>query len=272
MFWPALETRVVGVILTTGPAVSLFRARVSPAIRCHGCGDEVRTRARHLSWSLVAEWAPQGCCRPKIPQVVGTGCDVLPMYIESGMVALRPRRRGLLRGSMLMQVNRRGWIFLGGLALQDGRKVTMAASAVPSAVARFASIPTLTACSGHFRTSRQRGCSGNFCTGDTFRSQQVWPLGVSPWLMRHTFPFHELLHGIWMDDWTDGVSFVGPRILLFHCLLSLNELLLPHFQLQHDSTQLHVQIVGPLQLSFIVFTDVQGMPELLSAPADQFFI
>lgn len=38
--------------------------------------------------------------------------------------------------------------------------------------------------------------------------------------MRHAFPFHELLHGIGVDDWTDRVSLVGPRILLFHGLLT----------------------------------------------------
>lgn len=45
---------------------------------------------------MVAEWTPQGCGGAKIPQVVGTGCNVLPMHIESGMAALRQGRRGLL--------------------------------------------------------------------------------------------------------------------------------------------------------------------------------
>lgn len=63
-----------------------------------------------------------------------------------------------------------------------------------------------------------------------------------------------------VDDWTDRVSFVGSRTLLFHCLLSLEELLLPHLQLQHDGAQLHVQIVSPLQLPLIVLPDIQSMP------------
>lgn len=33
------------------------------------------------------------------------------------------------------------------------------------------------------------------------------------------------------------------------------------FQLQHNGVQLHVQVVGSLQLPFIVLPDVQGMPE-----------
>lgn len=149
----------------------------------------------------------------------------------------------------------------------------MAASTVPSAVTWFASVPAPAASGGHFGTSRQRGCSGNcFCTRDAFGSQQVWPLSLYTSLVRHNLPFHELLHGIGVDDWTDRVSLVGPRILLFHCLLSLEELLLPHLQLQHDGAQLHVQIVSPLELPLIVLSNIQGMPELLPAATNQFFI
>lgn len=39
----------------------------------------------------------------------------------------------------------------------------------------------------------------------------------------------------------------------------LQELLLPHLQLQHDGAQLHVQIVGPLELSLIVLSNIQRM-------------
>lgn len=60
---------------------------------------------------MVAEWTPQGCCWAKIPQVISTGCNVLPMHIESGMATLRQGRRGLLvlllEGVMLME--RRAW-------------------------------------------------------------------------------------------------------------------------------------------------------------------
>lgn len=46
------------------------------------------------------------------------------------------------------------------------------------------------------------------------------PFGRHPRFVRHAFPLHEFLHGVRVDYWTDRVSFVGPRILLFHCLLS----------------------------------------------------
>lgn len=39
----------------------------------------------------------------------------------------------------------------------------------------------------------------------------------------------------------------------------LQELLLPHLQLQHDGAQFHVQIVGPLELSLIVLSNIQRM-------------
>lgn len=39
----------------------------------------------------------------------------------------------------------------------------------------------------------------------------------------------------------------------------LQELLLPHLQLQHDGAQLHVQIVGPLELSLVVLANIQRM-------------
>lgn len=45
---------------------------------------------------MVAEWTPQGRCGAKVPQVIGAGCNVLPMRIESGMPALRLGRWGLL--------------------------------------------------------------------------------------------------------------------------------------------------------------------------------
>lgn len=51
-------------------------------------------------------------------------------------------------------------------------------------------------------------------------STSVSPFGLHPRFVRCAFPFHELLHGIGVDYWTDGVPFVGPRILLFHCLLA----------------------------------------------------
>ena len=98
LFWPALEAGVIGVSLTTAPGASLalVRLRTSPTICRHGRGDEVRARARHLSLRVVAEWAPQGCCRTKVPQVVGAGGNVLSVHIESGMVTLRHGRWGLL--------------------------------------------------------------------------------------------------------------------------------------------------------------------------------
>lgn len=96
MLWPALETGIIGFGLTAAPGSSLLKFRTPPAICRHGCGDEVRAGARHLSLSMVAEWTPQGCGGAKIPQVVGTGCNVLPMHIESGVAALRQGRRGLL--------------------------------------------------------------------------------------------------------------------------------------------------------------------------------
>lgn len=49
------------------------------------------------------------------------------------------------------------------------------------------------------------------------------PFGLHPRFVRHPFSFHELLHGIGVDYWTDRVSFVGPRVLLFHCLLTSAE-------------------------------------------------
>lgn len=36
----------------------------------------------------------------------------------------------------------------------------------------------------------------------------------------------------------------------------LDELLLPHLQLQHDSAELHVQVIGSLQLPLVVLTDI----------------
>ena len=48
----------------------------------------------------------------------------------------------------------------------------------------------------------------------------ISPFGLHPRFMRRTFPLHEFLHGIRVDYWTDRVSFVGSRILLFHCLLT----------------------------------------------------
>lgn len=98
LFWPALEAGVIGVSLTTAPGASLalVRLRTSPTICCHGRGDEVRARARHLSLSVAAEWAPQGCRGAKVPQVVGAGGNVLSVHVESGMVTLRRGRWGLL--------------------------------------------------------------------------------------------------------------------------------------------------------------------------------
>ena len=98
LFWPALEAGVIGVSLTTAPGACLALVRLGtfPAICRHGRGDEVRARARHLSLSMVAEWAPQGCRGAKIPQVVGAGCNVLSVHVESGMVTLRRGGRGLL--------------------------------------------------------------------------------------------------------------------------------------------------------------------------------
>lgn len=46
--------------------------------------------------SMVAERTPQGCCRAKVPQVIGTGRNVLPMCVESGVPALRQGRREML--------------------------------------------------------------------------------------------------------------------------------------------------------------------------------
>lgn len=104
MFWPALETGIIGFSLTTAPGsdLVLVKFRISPAICCHGCGDEVGARARHLSLSVVAEWTPQGCRWAKVPQVSGAGRNVLPMRIESGMAALRQGRRGLLLGKIML--------------------------------------------------------------------------------------------------------------------------------------------------------------------------
>lgn len=104
MFWPALETGIIGFSLTTAPGsdLVLVKFRISPAICCHGCGDEVGTRARHLSLSVVAEWTPQGCCWAEVPQVIGAGRNVLPMCIESGMAALRQGRRDLLLGKIML--------------------------------------------------------------------------------------------------------------------------------------------------------------------------
>lgn len=41
----------------------------------------------------------------------------------------------------------------------------------------------------------------------------------------------------------------------------LHQFLFPDFQLQHDRTELHVEVVGPLQLSLVVLPDVQGVPK-----------
>lgn len=51
-------------------------------------------------------------------------------------------------------------------------------------------------------------------------STSISPFGLHPRFVRHAFPFHELLHGIGVDYWTDRVPLVGPRILLFHGLLT----------------------------------------------------
>lgn len=39
------------------------------------------------------------------------------------------------------------------------------------------------------------------------------------------------------------------------------QLFLFQLQLQHDSTELHVKVVSPLQFSLIMLTNVQSMPE-----------
>lgn len=51
----------------------------------------------------------------------------------------------------------------------------------------------------------------------------VSPFGLHPRFVRHAFSLHEFLHGIGVDYWTDRVSFVGSRVLLFHCLLTSTE-------------------------------------------------
>lgn len=43
------------------------------------------------------------------------------------------------------------------------------------------------------------------------------------------------------------------------------QLFLFKLQLQHDSTQLHVQIVSPLQFPLIVLTNIQSMPDRKNA-------
>ena len=43
-------------------------------------------------------------------------------------------------------------------------------------------------------------------------------------------------------------------------LYVLHEVLLADLQLQHDGAQLHVQVVGSLQLPLVVLPDVQCMP------------
>ena len=40
----------------------------------------------------------------------------------------------------------------------------------------------------------------------------------------------------------------------------LHQLLLSDLQLQHDGAELHVEVVGSLQLPLIVLPDVQRMP------------
>lgn len=44
------------------------------------------------------------------------------------------------------------------------------------------------------------------------------PFGLAAWFMGDSFPLHQLLHCIGVDDWSDWVAFVSPRVFLFHCL------------------------------------------------------
>lgn len=90
-----------------GAGLALGRLRTPPAIGCHGCGDEVRAGARHLSLGVVAERAPQGSRGAKVPQVVGAGGNVLAVHVEPGMVTLRRGGRGLL--VLLLQSRVLGW-------------------------------------------------------------------------------------------------------------------------------------------------------------------
>lgn len=50
-----------------------------------------------------------------------------------------------------------------------------------------------------------------------------------------------------METW--GVVLLPEQLPLFE------------FQLQHEGVEFHVQVVGSLQLAFIVLPDVQGMSE-----------
>ena len=45
------------------------------------------------------------------------------------------------------------------------------------------------------------------------------------------------------------------------CIYILHKFFLPDFQLQHNGTELHVEVVGSFQLPLIVLPDVQCMPE-----------
>lgn len=50
--------------------------------------------------------------------------------------------------------------------------------------------------------------------------------------------------------------------------VSPEQLFLFELQLQHDGVELHVEIIGPLQLSLVVFSDVQRVP-VNTSPAQQ---
>lgn len=45
------------------------------------------------------------------------------------------------------------------------------------------------------------------------------PFSLAAWFVGDSFPLHQLLHGVGVDYWSDWVSFVSPRVFLFHCLL-----------------------------------------------------
>lgn len=60
-----------------------------------------------------------------------------------------------------------------------------------------------------------------------------------------------------MQDSISVLGFTDPFVGFFLPL----QLFLFQLQLQHDSTQLHVQVVSSLQFPLVVLTDIQSMPE-----------
>lgn len=85
--------------------------------------------------------------------------------------------------------------------------------------------------------------------------KQTWILFIQRLLspMKKNTTCHQSTNALWLINL--------ERICNFLDFLAPLQLFLLQLQLQHDSAELHVKVVRPLQFPLIVLTDVQSMPE-----------